>query len=262
MRSPGVRVVMPREPSFEFELTRDRAPGNTLLIATADIGMAGLTAADYLVSHVGADQIGHVSTRNLPDITPFSMGRPRRPMRLYGTADGDVTVLLSEIPLPVDVADPWTDALLKWVRADGIEEITYLYGASFPHSEREHTVFHVSTDDYRDRHFADGEIGPLPGGFFDGVVAELLVRSLDGDAPPVGALVTPTHHPGPDFDASLRLLDSLRTVYGIEVDEDELRKMAEEMRQYYQELAERTRSLHGGGSPAENPEYPEDRMYM
>lgn len=263
MRKGSVAEGMPNDPAFEIETTTDRPRGGTLLVGAADPGMAGLTATDYLVTHVETDEIGHVKTRNLPDITPFSDGKPRHPMRLYSTSDSDLTVLISEVFLPVGVADPWADALFDWARAEGVEEIAIPYGASFPHSEQEHTVYHVATDEYRERHFADrDDVPPLRGGFFDGPVGELIVRGLDRHTPPVGTLVTPTHLPGPDLDAALRLLGALRSVYGIDVDESELQTRSEEMKRYYQGLAERMQALQEGELAGEGREYPEDRMYM
>ena len=255
---------MAREPSFEVALTEDTEPGEKLLIGMAGVGVAGLTATDYLVTHIETNQIGHVKTENLPDITPFTEGVPRHPIRLYSATDSDVTVLISEVFLPVWVADPLTDALVGWADGHGIEEITVLYGAPFPHSEEEHLVFHVSTEGYRTEHFPEegANIGPLAGGFFDGVIGELMVRSLDNEAPPTGVLITPTHLPGPDFDAALRLLDTLEPVYGIEVDEAELQERAEEMKQYYKELAQRMQALQEEAQAQEGQEYPSNRMFM
>ncbi|WP_254839744.1 proteasome assembly chaperone family protein [Natronomonas marina] len=255
---------MAQEPSFEVALTEDTVQGGKLLVGMAGVGVAGLTATDYVVTHAETNQIGHVKTQNLPDITPFTEGQPRHPIRLYDAIDVDVTVLISEVFLPVWVADPLTDAVLEWTDGHGIEEITILYGAPFPHSEDEHLVFHVGTEAYRAEHFPSEEpdIGPLAGGFFDGVIGELLIRSLDGEAPPTGALITPTHLPGPDFDAAIRLLDTLEPVYGIEVDEAELQERAEQMEQYYEELAQRMQALQDGAQAQEGQEYPNNRMYM
>jgi len=252
-----------REPSFEVTLTGDVEPGGTLLVGMAGVGVAGLTATDYLVSHVESAQSGYVKTQHLADITPFTEGEPRHPIRLYSATDFDITVLISEVFLPAWSADLLTDALVDWIDTQEFEEITILYGAPFPHSEEEHLVFHVATGAYRARHFAGGDtaIEPLAGGFFDGVISELMVRSIDGDVPPTGALITPTHLPGPDFDAALRLLDSLEPLYGLRVDEAELRKRAAEMEQYYEELAQRLQTLQEGPSH-EGQEYPGDRMYM
>ncbi|MFC7235762.1 proteasome assembly chaperone family protein [Halosegnis marinus] len=255
---------MTREPSFEVVTADGTEPGSRLLVGTAGVGVAGLTAADHFVTHAETERLGHVRSRNLPDITPFTDGQPRHPIRLYGVPDADVTVLVSEVFFPVEVADPLADALFDWADERGIEETTVLHGAPFPHSETEHRVFHVATEAYRSRHFPEEEpdIGPLAGGFFDGVVGELLARSLDGDAPPAGVLVTPTHLPGPDFDAALRLLDALEPVYGIEVDESALRERAAETKQYYADLAERMAALQEGTSGGDGREYPGDRMYM
>lgn len=250
---------MPTDPSFEVEVSEDADLGETLVVGVADIGVAGLTTVDYLTSHAETSQIGHVRSHNVPDITPFSEGVPRHPIRLYSTAETDHSVLLSEVLLPVGAADRIAEAVFEWAQAAGFEEIVVLFGAPFPHGEAEHTVFHVSTEGFRDRRLADTDIQGLPGGFFDGVVGELVTRGLEPETPDVGVLVTPAHPPGPDLDGALRLLGGFERVYDLDVDESELRTRAEEMKQYYQGLAERMQSLQEN---ERNRDYPEDRMYM
>lgn len=253
---------MVSEPAFEVEITSEFVPGETLIVGVADIGVAGLTAVDYLTTHVESEQIGHVKTRNLPDITPFSEGKPRRPMRLYSTEDPNLTIFISEVFLPVGVADSLTDTLFDWISTNDLREIAILYGAPFPHAEEEHVVFHVGTDRFREKHFADSDIEPLAGGFFDGVVGELVTRGLDESAPPIGVLVTPAHFPGPDFDGALRLINGVEAIYDVEIDEDELKERSEEMKKYYQEFAERMQMLREEEQPFYSRDYPEDRMYM
>lgn len=255
---------MADEPTFEVALTSETEPGEHLLVGMGGVGVAGLTAADYLVDNVETEQIGHVRTRNLPDITPFTNGKPRHPIRLYSATDSDVTVLISEVFLPVWVADPLTEALLDWAGTQDISEVTVLHGTAFPHSEEEHVVYHVATEAYREKHFPDDDNGiePLAGGFFDGVIGELLVRSLDGAGPPTGVLVTPTHPPGPDLDAAVRLLEALEPVCDIEVDEGDLRDRAEEMRRYFEELAERMQAMEQAEGATEGQDYPANRMFM
>jgi uncharacterized protein len=256
---------MSEDPSFTVESTSETPPGERLLVGMAGVGVAGLTAADYLVNNVETEQIGHVRTRNLPDLTPFTNGQPRHPIRLYSATDSDVTVLISEVFLPAWVADPLTDALLDWADGHGIEEVTVLQGTPFPHREEEHLVYHVATDAYREAHFpAEGgpDVEPLAGGFFDGVIGELLVRALDDEAPATGVLVTPTHPPGPDLDAAVRLLDALEPVCGIEVDEGELRERAQEMERYFTELAERMQAMQESENTTEGQDYPANRMFM
>jgi uncharacterized protein len=248
-------------PSFDIVTAPDADVGDTLIIGTANLGLAGLTAIDYLVSHTLTEQVGHVRTNNLPDITPFTSGEPRHPMRLYSAAGSDISLLISEILVPVWAGEPLADGVSAWVEAQGIEEVCLLHGVPFPHGPDEHVVFHVGTDEFRSRRIGAADIKPLAGGFFDGVVSELLLRSLEDETPPTGVLTTPTHPPGPDFEAALRFLDALETLYGLEVDETELQARSEEMKRYYEELATRMQSMEGRDASG-GRDYPEDRMFM
>ncbi|MFB6175721.1 MAG: proteasome assembly chaperone family protein [Halobaculum sp.] len=267
--------------SFDVEITESIRPGETLLVGMARPAVAGLTAVDYLVNNVETTQIGHVRARNLPNLTPFTDGRPRHPIRLYSTESSDLTVLVVEAFLPVVAAPALATALGEWATANRIEEITVLHGTQFPHDETQHVAFHVGTDDYRERRFPEslaneeadpatdspdpdsldptaGEIPPLSGGFFDGIVAELVGDSMDGVLPPTGVLITPVHAPGPDLDAALTLLEAVESLYSVGVDETELERRSAEMREYYEGLAQRM-GAYGSLSADESRE---DHMFM
>lgn len=255
---------MTADPTFSVEAPTEPVRGKSLIAGVSNVGMVGLTAADYLVRYLESEQIGHVSAHDLPDITPFSNGELRYPIRLYDVPERDVCVLLSEVFVPVWAADPFADALLEWAGDAGVGEMTMLHGVPFPHGPEEHRVFGVSTPEYRSRRFrnAETEVPPLGGGFFDGVLGELTVRSLGGETPPIGVLVTPGHPPGPDFAAARLLLDTLQSLYGFTVDQSELEQLSEEMQQYYTELADRMKTLQEADEPHGSRYDPEDRMYM
>ena len=253
---------MAADPTFEVRVPTETDPGKTLLVGLSHLGMAGVTAADYLVRHADSEQIGHVSAHNFPAITPFQNGEPRHPTRLYNLAGTELSVLLGELFVPVWAAHSFTDALIEWVSSVDVEEIAILHGVPFPHGPEEHAAFSVATPDYREQRLVDTDIEPLQGGFLDGVVGELVTQGLDADAPSVGVYITPTHPPGPDIDASLLLLDTIQQIYGFTVDEEELRARSEELKQYYQELTQRMESLAEGEQSLATRDYPEDSMFM
>jgi uncharacterized protein len=182
-------------------------------------------------------------------------------MRLFSSSDSDLCLLMNELFVPVWASEAFADAVVSWTAEHGIEELCLIHGVPFPHGPDEHVVFHVGTPAFREHRIGDSELRPLAGGFFDGLPGELMTRALDGDLPPTGALVTPTHPPGPDLDAAIRFLESFEALYEASVDETELRTRAEEMRNYYQGLAERMQNL-GQGEALPSHDYPEDRMYM
>lgn len=253
---------MALDPTFEVSVPPDRSSGKTLLVGLSHLGMAGVTAADYLVRHIDSEQIGHVSAHDFPAITPFQNGEPRHPTRLYNLKDTELSVLIGELFVPVWTAHPFTDALMEWVSSANVKELAVLHGVPFSHGPEEHTVFYVATPAYREQHLAETDIQPLGGGFLDGVVGEIVTQGLNERAPPVGVYIAPTHPPGPDIDASLLLLDAIQEIYEFTVDEEELRARSEELKQYYQELAQRMESLGEGEQSLATRNYPEDRMFM
>lgn len=253
---------MTAPPPFVVDAPADREPGSTLVVGLSHPGMAGVTAADYLVRHLDSTQIGHVVPEDLPAIAPFEEGVPRHHSRLY-TVDGTgLTVLVGELFVPVSAARSYADALLEWTEEYAVDEIVVLHGVPFPHGPDEHEVFSVSTPGYAERRLADGAIEPLKGGFLDGVVGELVTRSIDAAAPETGVLVTPTHPPGPDVDAALKLLNAVERLYALDVDETELRALGEQLKRYYEQLADRMETLAETDSSLRSHDYPEDRMFM
>ena len=322
LRPPDARSPMatPDQPTFRVA-TSEPPTGETLLVALPQLGMANLTAVDYLVQHHEAPEIGYVDSEDLPAMTPVQDGRPRRHTRLFDLPGTDFTVLLGELFIPVWAARSFVDAVTEWLDGTDIEEVLLLHGVPFPHAETEHDVFTVASEDYRERRLAgierDAEepvaphaageeggeseggsetAGPegatlgsegheredhekaghpgdgdearepgfqrLRGALLDGVPGEFLDRHLDERAPAIGALVTPTHPPGPDIDAALRLLEAVETVYGLDVDLTDLEEAAVRTRQFYTELADRMHALQQGEEAVGSRDYPEDRMYM
>lgn len=274
---------MTRAPSFEVRTRADADPGDVLLLGAADVGAASLTVVDYLVDHLETTRIGHVRVRNLPTATPVVDGRPRRPMRLYAVANAPISILVSEVFVPVGVAEAFADAVFEWAAANDVDEIGVVHGAAYPHEETDHRAFRVGTASFRRTHFEDGgaDVEALPGGVLEGVPGAILAGGLDRDEdepesePPdsgaddergprtaAGVFVTPTHPPGPDLTAALELLAALEACYPIDVDEAELRTRSAERTRYYEELADRLRTLEEEQRSLERRDVPEDRMYM
>lgn len=232
---------MVADTAFDISLEEQTKP--TLVVGQAHLGMAGVTAADYLVRHLDSRQIGHVDSERLPAIAPFEEGVPRHHSRLYAIEDTDLTVLVGELFIPPGAARSYTDELLEMAGEQGIEEILVLHGTPFPHGPDEHEVFSVATPEYRETRLAETPIQPLQGGFLDGVAGEIVTRCLDDRAPDTGVFVTPTHPPGPDIEAALKFIVALEDVYDISVDESELRELGDRFAEYYEQLEERMSTM-------------------
>ncbi|MCU4742078.1 PAC2 family protein [Halobacteria archaeon AArc-m2/3/4] len=250
---------MSTSPTFDV-VAPDDYRCETLVLGLSNPGFAGVTATEYLSRHLACEEIGHVESGTIPAITPFVDGAPRNHTRIYDVRETPLALVVGELFVPVWAASSFVDALLEWTDRAGIDEIAVPYGVPYPHGPDEHDVFTVATESFHDRRLESHDGRGLRGGVLDGIVGDLIARSLNGDAPSTGAFVTPVHPPGPDLEAVLRLIDVFEAVYGIDVDEGELRRQSEELQQYFAALAERVDAI--GEDSGRPRDYPIDRSYM
>jgi uncharacterized protein len=241
------------DPTFEIHDAGEPA-GEALIAGFSEFGLAGLTAADYLVQQLDLDVQGHVIAPNLPTITPFDEGTPRHPIRLFSAESVPVVVLVGELIVPTTAARSFGDALLSWTAEADISETVVLSGVQMPHVETDHRTFYVATEDYRRARLEDAEVAPMATGFTDGVKANLLSRGIDS---PLRTCVyaTPAHAQAPDAEAALRLVETVDDVYGLSVDTGPMESFASEIQRHYEGLAERIEQ-------AREEQRPDDRMYM
>ncbi|MFB6170218.1 MAG: proteasome assembly chaperone family protein [Haloarculaceae archaeon] len=237
-----------------FEITHHAEPSDRLVAGFSSFGLAGLTAANFLVDQLELEETGHISTDALPAITPFENGTPRHHTRLFSRSDIDLTVLVNELFVPLWAADSFGEAILGWTDENDVREITVLAGVPVPHGPEEHKVFYVATEDYQTDRLAGGEIPAMGSGFLDGVNASLIGRGMDSSLH-VGVFVTPVHATVPDVEAALRLIESIERLYDLDIDTTELEEFAGQVEQYYRDLEERLQA-------AQRVETPDDRMYM
>ena len=242
----------PETPTFRI---RDRTePSETVIAGFSAFGLAGLTAVDFLVKQLELEETGHVTTTSLPTITPFEDGRPRHHSRFFSRDDLDVTVLVNELVVPTWAAESFADAVLSWSDTNEVEEVTVLSGIPVAHGPDEHEVFHVATDDYREKRLDGTDIRGMGNGFLDGVNASLMARGMES-ALRTGVLVTPVHAQVPDVAAVIRLVEAVENVYDLSVDAEPLESFAAEVESYYQGLQDRLEAV-------EDRNAPDDRMFM
>ncbi len=231
-------------------------PTETLIAGFTEFGLAGLTAANYLTEHLELDETGHVSVDTLPAITPFENGTPRHHTRLYSTENLAETVLVGELFIPPQFADPFANAILEYSDEHGLKELIVLSGVPIGHAPDDHRAFYIASEDFQQARLqGDHGIPPMSGGFLEGVTAALTQRGLD-TALKTCVLVTPVHPQTPDVEAALRLLEALNAVYALDLNMEPLEAFAETVAQQYEELAARLEAQQ------QQETAHDDRMYM
>lgn len=244
------------EPTFDVE--HDGVDSSSkLALGFSEFGLAGLTAADYLVTHLELEQVGRVLVEGLPVITPFAEGVPRHHTRLFSRDDLDLTVLVGELFVPAGAAERFSENVLGWTEGTRIEEVIVLSGVPIAHGPEEHKPYYVATPDFTEARLSDTEITPMGGGFLDGVNGALMARGLDSDLRTC-LLTTPAHARTPDADAALRLLEAFLSIYDLDVDLGPMTEFAARVSEHYEELDARMQAAR----EEEARSVPEDRMYM
>ncbi|HET7324600.1 MAG TPA: PAC2 family protein [Halococcus sp.] len=221
-----------------FRITQEEEPASETLIAGfSTFGLAGLTAVDYIVDQLELEERGHIAVDQLPTITPFENGTPRHHTRFFTDDDRDITVLVGDLHVPPFAAEAFSTALLEWTAAHDIGEVTVLSGVPIPHGPEGHQVFYVASEDYQRKRLADTELPPMGRGFLDGVNASLMQQGMETSFA-TGILTTPVHSQAPDIDAALRLIETTRSLYDIELDTEPLETFAAEVKNYYEGLSQ------------------------
>jgi uncharacterized protein len=252
-----------RSQGRQFAVQGAEAPKETLLCGFASYGLSGLTAVDFLIDQLELEETGHVTAEELPSITPFEDGRPTHHTRLFSTPELDLTLLKNELFVPPTLSAAFGESILEWTEANGAEEIAIIDAVPMEHSPDDHRTYHVATDDYHERRLGGGDgedaddapTTPMARGYIDGVAGALVEQGIDSPLA-VGVFQTPVHEQMPDFEASIRLVETVNAVYGLDVDTDPLQSFADEIQRYYTELAERYEAA------AEREDSFSDRMYM
>jgi uncharacterized protein len=248
----------PRDAASTFDVVHDSEPAETLLAGFSEFGLAGLTAVDYLIDQLDLVETGHITAANLPSIAPFSGGLARHHTRLFSRPDLDLTVLMGELFVPLGAADPFGSAIVEWTERNSVEEIAVLSGVPLEHGPEGHRTFYIATEDYREKRLADldSESSPRPmeNGYLSGINGSLVTHGLEPSLA-VCVLTTPVHARSPDIDAALRLVETTRDVYDLDVDTGPIEEFAASVGAHYERLAEHVRSTR------EDDRY-DDRMYM
>lgn len=222
----------------EFTIDHEGMPSETLVVGLPEMGMAGLTAVQYLNDALDLEVSGHVSSDDLPSITPFEYGVPRHHTRFFTSEELEFTTLAGELPVPLWASRSFSDAVLDWTEENEVEEVAFLSGVPIPHGPDQHDVFYVATDDYRERRLDGSDVEPMPAGFLEGVNAEVVHRGIDSPLA-VGVFATPVHPLAQDVEAALRLISGFGSVYDVDVDVAPLEEHAQKLDEYHTQLYER-----------------------
>lgn len=209
-----------------------------VVISFPTTGLVGTLAAGYMVRSLKLKRIGTFSSDRFVPTAVIYEGVPSPPVRMFGAKRAcapdelcnEIVVIMSEIPLPLDMAKSTSDAILEWCKKKNINMMVTLEGANVPLlPDQEPNVYGVGTTDKARELIKKYEIEELKEGMVGGVSGTLLYEGEE-TARDVLCLLAEANSQLPGAMAAAKLVEIIsRMLPELKIDPKPLFEEAKEM---------------------------------
>jgi uncharacterized protein len=118
--------------SVEIKENRPFEKGNyKVVLCFAGAGFIGNTAAMFIARSKGFQQVAAVKSSYIPPMTLITNGSPMHSFRIHLDESEKILFVITESLIPAEGCWPIAEALLKWLKAKGVQEIYSLDGLPF-----------------------------------------------------------------------------------------------------------------------------------
>ncbi len=225
--------------AWEFIKVGEVREGTNLFIGLPDVGLVGAIASTFLVRTLKLDLKSFVDSDMMPPIILFHGSEPLMPLRIYG--NDSITVLTSEVAVPVEAIPSLARDVVGWARENKVRMIVVLSGVPTPNRmEMERPGVYGAAVRREEREMLESKgVNLLKEGFVSGVYAAVLKECMKRGFPAI-ALLAESYANYPDPGAAASLLSRFEDIFGIKVDVKPLLEQEEELRLKLRELMKRT----------------------
>ncbi|MFX0133433.1 MAG: proteasome assembly chaperone family protein [Candidatus Hodarchaeota archaeon] len=215
------------------------AKSQSVLIGFPDVGLVGLISCMHIIETLKLPEKGHIQSELFPPLVVLHGGKFQSPIRIY--SNDEITVVISEIPIPPDAIHPLAKALVTWLKTKNIKNVISLYGIPVPNRLNIETpeTFANSNNIAHEKLLKDKDIKSIDTGILAGMHAAIVWEAIKQDLPII-ALGVETFAQYPDPQASANLVTDLNKILDSNIDIKELMEKAEELRIKLRDVMART----------------------
>lgn len=154
-----------------------------VIVSFPTMGLVGTLAAGYIVRQLKLKRVGTFNSDRFVPTAVINDGVPSPPVRMFGSKRecapdelcNEIIVIMTELPIPMDMVKPMSDAILNWCKEKNTNVIVALEGANtqLPPDE-EPKIYAVGTTDLAKELIEKHKLEGLMEGMVGGVSGALL----------------------------------------------------------------------------------------
>ncbi|MGD1834493.1 MAG: proteasome assembly chaperone family protein [Nitrososphaeraceae archaeon] len=206
-------------------------------------GLVGSISVNYIIEKLSMKQIGCIDSEYIISGVVYTENRLKHPFRLYSNDNGNIIVLVCEVPIKSSGIHSVLNSVVEWCIKKNIKEVIVLggylgqYSAKSPRKPMILSNYKgMDIQEYcsLENHLRYSEPPIFIGGIAGGLLSSMLVYNI-----PATAIFLPSFEGMPDAEGAAIVIETINTIkkYGfLKIETTKLRKEAEYLQIQLQEF--------------------------
>ena len=207
-----------------MEIKLWKKPKNCIIVeGFPGFGLVGTIATEFLLDHLGTEQIGKIIFNDMPAMVAIHEGKIVEPLGVFYNSKYNIAILHA-ITAATHYEWEMADTVSKIAFELKAREIISLEGVGSGETAEGSRVFYYSNNAKNSKEFEKKGIPPLKEGIIIGVTGAILLRT---EKTPVSCLFAETHSNLPDSKAAASIIEALDKYLEMDLDYKPLLEQAQ-----------------------------------
>ncbi|MCD1294948.1 proteasome assembly chaperone family protein [Methanocella sp. CWC-04] len=206
----------------------------TVLGGFPGMGLVGNIVTQHLIEQFKMKNVGFVDSKLFPPVAVIYGGRVKGAVRIYESAEKELVVLFSDIPIEPLISKEVGSTIVQWIKTLNPKEVVSIAGLATPGLD--YNVYCAATTDEEFEKIKDVAL-TFEMGTIAGVPGVLMNECMEHDIPAY-CLLGETRGPNPDPRAAAEVVKALNKIYGWDISTEPLMEQADQIEKLLHKLSE------------------------
>lgn len=216
---------------MKMKVILDKKPKSPIIVeGFPGFGLVGTIATEYLIRHLGAEEIGRIRVKEVAPVIAVHDGRPVEPLGIFYSKKHNI-VILHALTSVQGIEWDLADAICELAKTLNAKEVISIEGIGGSEGQPENGTFYIG----KNKRLDTAGARELKEGIIMGVSGALLVKRKVNST----FIFAETYSALPDSRAAAKIITVLDKYLGLKVDPKPLLKKAEEFENRLKGLMEK-----------------------